>query len=224
MCYVKLGAKSLDTSGRGIPFKFYTAYYLSFYSRRRAKTLRDLLEGIKAADKNTLFHHLFHTIRSKHLIPPKYTNDFAHWVGEEVGDEELAAALSDISGAEPATIEDIRREIVEILEPHADDRAGRSEFVFVAMEPVVVETNYVANTLGEFLDMLEVVPGESIVYHFVTRRVLDGAGQNDFSTWLEKNFGLAEVAESLSRIDPLMYNSEEALRGDILKTLRRWLL
>jgi hypothetical protein len=39
-----------------------------------------------------------------------YSNDFARWVGEEVGDEELAAALSDISGAEPATIEDIRKE------------------------------------------------------------------------------------------------------------------
>ena len=62
-----------------------------------------------------------------------YSNDFAQWVGEEVGDEELAAALSDISGAEPATIEDIRREIVAILEPAADERRGRSEFVFVGM-------------------------------------------------------------------------------------------
>ncbi|AET34004.1 DUF5752 family protein [Pyrobaculum ferrireducens] len=219
-----LGAKALDTRGRGIPFKFYTAYYISLYSKMRARTLRQLLQGIEAADANTLFHHLFHTIRSKHLIPPRYTNDFAHWVGEEVGDEELAAALSDISGAEPATIEDIRKELVAVLEPHADDRAGKSEFVFVAMEPVVVETSYVAHTLADFLDLVEMVPGESIVYHFVTRRVLEGTGRNDFSIWLEKNFGLSEVAEALSRIDPLMYNSEESLRGDILKTLKRYLL
>ncbi|RFA93943.1 DUF5752 family protein [Pyrobaculum aerophilum] len=221
---MKLGAKALDTSGRGEPFKFYTAYYLSFYSKKRARTLRELLEGIKIADKNTLFHHLFHTIRSKHLIPPRYSNDFARWVGEEVGDEELAAALSDISGAEPATIEDIRKEIIAIMEPYADDRRGKSEFVFVAMEPVVIETDYVARTLGDFLDLIEVVPGESVIYHFVTRRVLEGTGRNDFSIWLEKNFGLTEVAAALSKIDPLMYNSEEALRRDIIKTLRKWLL
>jgi hypothetical protein len=39
-------------------------------------------------------------------MPPRYTNNFARWVGEEVGDEELAAALSDASGAEPATVDD----------------------------------------------------------------------------------------------------------------------
>lgn len=214
----------LDVKGEGIPFKFYTAYYISLYSKKRARTLRELLEGIKTADKRVLFHHLFHTIRAKHLIPPKYTNDFARWVGEEVGDEDLAAELSDISGAEPATIEDLRKELVEILEPRADDRSGKSEFVFVGMEPVVVETKYVAYTLSDFLDLIEVVPGESIVYHFVTRRVLGGARRNDFSTWLEKNFGLSEVAAELSKIDPLMYNSEEALRREIVKTLKKWLL
>nr|WP_264317702.1 DUF5752 family protein [Pyrobaculum calidifontis] len=145
-------------------------------------------------------------------------------MGEEVGDEDLAAELSDISGAEPATLEDIRKEIVEILEPRADERAGREKFIFVGMEPVVVETDHVAHTLADFLDLLEVVPGESIVYHFVTRRVLEGAGRNDFSTWLEKNFGLSDVAAQLSKIDPLMYNSEEALREAILRTLKKALL
>jgi hypothetical protein len=153
---------------------------------------------------------------------PRYNNDFARWVGEEVGDEELAAALSDISGAEPATIEDIRKEIVAILEPAADERRGRSEFVFVGMEPV--ETKYVAYTLAEFLDLVEVVPGESILYHFVAKRVLCGAGRNDFSTWLDKNFGLTEVANELSRIDPLAFNSEEALREAILTELKKRLL
>jgi hypothetical protein len=42
-----------------------------------------------------------------------------------------------------------------------------------------VETKYVAYTLAEFLDLVEVVPGESILYHFVAKRVLCGAGRND---------------------------------------------
>ncbi|MFN3804471.1 MAG: DUF5752 family protein [Pyrobaculum sp.] len=202
-------------------FRFYTAYYLSLYAKMRAWTLRELLEGIERADRNTLFHHLFHTVRAKHLLPPRYHHDFARWVGEEVGDEELAAELSDISGAEPATIEDIRRELVEILQPKADDRRGKSNFVFVAMEPVVVETSHVAKTPEELLDLIQVVPGESVVYHFVTRRVLEGAPKNDFSTWLE-GVGRLKAARELSQIDPLIYNSEEALRREIVKVLEKY--
>jgi hypothetical protein len=112
-------------------------------------------------------------------------------VGRGGGRRGAGGGFADISGAEPATIEDIRKEIVAILEPAADERRGRSEFVFVGMEPVVVETKYVAHTPAEFLDLVEVVPGESILYHFVTRMVLCGAGRNDFFTWLDKNFGLA---------------------------------
>jgi hypothetical protein len=102
-----------------------------------------------------------------------------------VGNEELAAALSDISGAEPATIEGIRKEIVAILEPASDERCGSS----VGMEPV--ETKYVAYTLAEFLDLVEVVPGESILYHFVAKRVLCSAGRNDWR--------VSEVIRSSSR-------------------------
>jgi len=186
--------------GQGRPLQVLHRVLRLYLQPQAAYTLRELLEGVKTADKNTLFHHVFHAVRAKHLLPPMYNNDFARWVGEEVGDEELAAALSDISGAEPTTIEDIRKELVAILEPAADERRGKSEFVFVGMEPVVVETKYVAQTLAEFLDLVEVVPGESILYHFVTRWVLCGAARNDFSTWLDKNFGLAEVADELSRV------------------------
>ncbi|MEM1519186.1 MAG: DUF5752 family protein [Pyrobaculum sp.] len=202
-------------------FKFYTAYYISLYTRRRASTLRELAAGIREVDKYTLFHHVFHAIRSKHLLPPKYSNDFAKWVGEEVGDEELAAELSDISGAEPNTIEDIRKELLQVLVDKADERRGREPFIFVAMEPVVVETDYVARSPEELLYALEEVPGESVIYHFVTRRILGGYVKNDFSLWLEA-WGLTEAASELSRIDPLAYSSEEALRQDIVKTLKKW--
>jgi hypothetical protein len=36
-----------------------------------------------------MFHHVFHAVTAKHLLPPRYNNDFARWVEEEVGDEEL---------------------------------------------------------------------------------------------------------------------------------------
>ena len=54
--------------------------------------------------------------------------------------------------------------------------------------------------------------------------MLCGAGRNDFSTLLDKNFGLAEVADELSRVDPLAFHSEKALREAILTVLKKRLL
>ncbi|MGC9119080.1 MAG: DUF5752 family protein [Thermoproteus sp.] len=206
------------------PFVFKSAYYLSLYTKVRARNLRELVDGIKKADAGALFHHVFHTVFAKHRLHPYYTNDFAAWVGEELNDEDLAIELSSISGAEPATVEDIRKELLAVLEPRADERPARREFVFVSMVPIVYETGLKARTLAEFLDAVGAAPAESVAYHFVTRRVLDGTGRNDFSTWLEAEFGLSEAAAALSRIDPLIFNNEEELKSEVIRVLERELL
>ena len=98
--------------------------------------MRELAQGIREADAGALFHHVFHTVFAKHLMRPYFSNDFAAWVAEELNDEELAIELSSVSGAEPATIEDIRKEMLSVLEPRADERPARREFMFVSMVPV----------------------------------------------------------------------------------------
>ncbi|BDB99257.1 DUF5752 family protein [Saccharolobus caldissimus] len=214
----------LDSKGKGIPFEFYAAYYPPVYSKLKARSLKELVEGIKKADKYSLFYHIFHPIFSSHLIPEEYSNDFAHWIAESLGDKELAELVSDISGSEPRTVEDVRKDLIEILEPRANDTIGLSEFVFVSCRPIIYKTNYVARSLAEFLDLIQTIPARSLVWHFVTKRVLGITRRNDFSEWLETNFGLTEVAEALSRIDPQTYVNEEILRKDIIKILERMLL
>ncbi|AAK42731.1 hypothetical protein SULI_02115 [Saccharolobus solfataricus] len=214
----------LDSKGKGIPFIFYAAYYPPLYSKLKAISLRELVEGIRKADKYTLFYHVFHPIFSSHLIPEEYSNDFAHWIAESLGDKELAELVSDIPGAEPRTIEDIRNDLIEILEPRINERRGIREFVFVSCTPIVYKTNYVANTLAEFLDLIQIIPDRALVWHFVSKRILGISKRNDFSEWLESNFGLSELAENLSKIDPQTYVYEEVLRRDIIRILERWLL
>jgi hypothetical protein len=214
----------LDSKGKGTPFIFYAAYYPPLYSKLKAKTLRELVEGIKKADKYMLFYHVFHPIFSSHLIPEEYSNDFAHWIAESLGDKELAELVSDIPGAEPRTIEDIRNGLIEILKPRVDERRGIENFVFVSCMPIVYKTNYIANTLAEFLDLIQTISGGALVWHFVSKRVLGISKRNDFSEWLDSNFGLSELAEKLSKIDPQTYIDEEVLRRDIIRVLERWLL
>lgn len=212
----------LDKKARR-PFVFKSAYYISLYTKRRAKNLRELAAGIREADAGTIFHHVFHTVFAKHLLRPYYNNDFAIWAAEELNDEDLAIELSSISGAEPATVEDVRKELLAVLEPRIDERPARREFVFVSMVPVAYETGLKADTLAEFLDAIGAAPAESVAYHFVTSRVL-GSGRNDFSKWLEEEFGLIEAAEALSRIDPLIFNNEEELKLEVVRALERELL
>ncbi|MBP1448608.1 MAG: hypothetical protein JZD41_01120, partial [Thermoproteus sp.] len=166
------------------PFAFYGAYYVSIYTGLRARTLSEMVDALASVDGGAIFHHFFHKVREKHLMPPQYFDDFALWVGESLGRRDLAMAITQISGREPKTVEDVRRELIEIMTPHADAAPAKSPFVFVSMEPVVYKTKYVARDLGQFLDAVAEVPDESIVYHFVTRRVLEGAKRNDFSRWL----------------------------------------
>jgi hypothetical protein len=206
------------------PFAFKSAYYLSLYTKMRARNLKELAEGVKKADAGAIFHHVFHTVFAKHRMRPYYTNDFAAWVGEELNDEDLAIELSSISGAEPATVEDIRREVLAILEPRAGERPARKEFVFVSMVPIVYETGLRAKTLAEFLDAVGAAPADSIAYHLITRRVLDGTGRNDFSVWLESEFGLSEAAAAISKMDPLIFNNEEDLKSEVIRILERELL
>lgn len=214
----------LDSKGKGMPFEFYGAYYPPIYSKLKAKNLRELVIGIRNADKYSLFYHVFHPIFSSHLIPEEYSNDFAHWIAENLGYKELAELVSDIPGAEPRTVEDIRKDLIEILEPRADDKIALYPFVFISCRPIVYKTNYSANTLAEFLDLIQQIPSRSLVWHFVAKRVLGYSKRNDFSEWIEMNFGLTDVAEALSKLDPQTYVNEEILRKDIIKTLERGLL
>ncbi|AAY81132.1 DUF5752 family protein [Sulfolobus acidocaldarius] len=214
----------LDSKGKGIQFQFYAAYYPPIYSKLKANNIRELMEGVKKCDNYSLFYHIFHPVFSSHLIPEEYSNDFAHWISESLGDKELAELVSDIPGAEPRTVDNIRSDLINVLSLRSNGRVALSPFVFVSCRVITYKTNYVANTLGEFLDCLSEIPGRSLVWHFVTRRVLGYTNRNDFSSWLETNFGLSEVAEELSKIDPQTYVDEEVLRSDIIKTLERWLL
>lgn len=59
------------------PFVFKSAYYISLYTKKRARNLRELAQGIKEADAGTLFHHVFHTVFAKRLTRPYFSNDFA---------------------------------------------------------------------------------------------------------------------------------------------------
>ncbi|EWG06947.1 MAG: hypothetical protein ASUL_07154 [Candidatus Aramenus sulfurataquae] len=213
---------NLDTVGKGISFKFYSAYYPPKYAKLKANSLEELYDKVSIADKHSIFYHVFHPTLSSHAVPEDLPNDFVFWARDSLHDEELADILADLPGAEPLNVEDIRREILEVLKTcGVTNRVGEYPFVFMSFVPVVYYTGVEVKTLAEFLDAVTTVHARSIFYHFVYKRVIGEKTRNDFSDWLESNFGLTALANKLSKLNPQTYAVEEKFRGDLLEVLER---
>ncbi|EZQ06577.1 MULTISPECIES: DUF5752 family protein [Acidianus] len=215
---------NLDSKGKGIPFKFYAAYYPPTYTRIKANNIKELLEGISKVDKLSIFYHIFHPILSSHVVPEDLPNDFAFWLRDSLHDEDLAEIIADIQGGEPLTIEDIRQELIQLMAKGFTDRKGDYPFIFISCKPVIYPLGLEVTTLSEFLDAIGNVPARSIFYHFVYKRVIGESKTNELSNWLEENFGLIELGEKLSAIDPQTYTDEEKFRNDIVEMLEDELL
>jgi hypothetical protein len=214
----------LYSSGKGIPFVFQGAYYPKMYSKLKASNLVQLAGAIEKADKYSIFYHIFHPIFTSHLVAEDLPNDFAVWIDQSLGLRELAEKIADIPGAEPRDAEDVRKELIEIINSYKSVREGLRPFVFVSCYPIVYDTGKRASTLAEFLDTIATIDPRAVVWHFVSKRILGMSKKNDFSAWLEENFGLTDVASKLSIIDPQTYTDEERLRDDIIQTLEGELL
>ncbi|BFH73455.1 DUF5752 family protein [Sulfurisphaera javensis] len=201
------------------PFEFEAAYYPPRYAGLKAYTVDELIEGIKKVDGLSIFYHIFHPLFSSHVIPEDMHNDFAVWIRDELHNLELAQIISDIEGKEPRTVEDVREDLIKILSENKVSGRATRPFYFVSCSPVIYKTGKVARNLGEFFDTIATISIRSIAYHFIFKRVMGYSTKNDFSLWIEENYGLKDISDSLSSIDPQTYTDEEKLREDIIRKI-----
>lgn len=146
-------------------------------------------------------------------------NDFALWIKDELHNLDLAQHISDVEGKEPRTVEDVRADLIKILNENKVNGRVNKPFYFVSCTPVVYDTTKVANTLGELIDIIATISVRTLAYHFIFKRVMGYSTKNDFSLWIEENYGLKDLSDSISSIDPQTYTDEERLREDLLRKI-----
>jgi Family of unknown function (DUF5752) len=189
------------------PFYFNSESHLTRIGRERATNLNELLEGLKSCPDASIFYHTFQTLREHHYIRSGFSNDFAQWTFAACNEAGLAERLAAVDVRDFAFIQEIRERIVETVEsylkanPAAGTRPAFEPFYFCASETVVTPTPFVAHTLAELVDALRQVSLHSIHHHFITARLRPPLSRNDFTAWLEEEFGLASLAARLNRID-----------------------
>jgi len=198
------------------PFRFYTRLHLSELTGSRATTLGQLLGLIKDVSGSSIYHHTHRFLQQHQYLSPEPPNDFAYWVTEVLGEDELGEKLASIDTVQYSSIRNLRDKIAETIEDYLKNNAlaklkfarEDEEFHFVKSVSFILPTKYVVYNLREFVDTLKKVTIDSIYFHIFEARLRLERGNNDFSNWIEKSIGDKDLAHEISVFDPYTHTLE----------------
>lgn len=210
------------------PFRFYTRLHLSELTGLRASNINQLLELIKQVPGSSIYHHTHRFLQQHQYLSPEPPNDFAYWMSEVLGEDELGERLASIDTIQFPTIRSLREEIIKSIEdylktnPLAKLKFAREgeEFHFIRSISFILPTNYVAYDLGDFVDILRKITIDSIYFHIFEARLRLEKGNNDFSYWIESSIGDKKLADEIARLDPYTRTLEN-LRKTLIKIIER---
>jgi len=210
------------------PFKFCTRLHLSELTGLRATTLGQLLALIKEVPGSCIYHHTHRFLQQHQYLSPEPPNDFAYWVTDILGEDELGERLVSIDTMQYSTIRDLREKIVSTIENYLNDnplakmkfaRSGE-EFYFIKSISFILPTNYIAYDLKEFKEALKKVTIDSIYFHIFEARLRLEKSTNDFAFWIENSLGDKKLANNISSFDPYTSTLED-LRNKIIQMVER---
>lgn len=192
------------------PFRFYTRMHLTELTGLKASTLEELLNLLKAVPGSCIYHHTHRFLQQHQYLSPEPPNDFAYWVAESLGEDELGERLASIDTIQYSTIRALRTKIIATIEDHlkrdvlAKNKFAREGEYFHFMKSVsfILPTRYVAHDLPEFAEILKKITIDSIYFHVFESRLRLERGTNDFSFWIESSIGEKSLAREIARIDP----------------------
>lgn len=210
------------------PFRFYTRLHLSELTGLRASTISQLAAIIKEIPGSSIYHHTHRFLQQHQYLSPEPPNDFAYWVSEILGEDELGERLASIDTIQFANIRSLREKIVETIEdylrnnPLAKLKFAKEgeEFHFIKSISFILPTDYLVTDLREFVDTLRKITIDSIYFHIFEARLRLERGNNDFSNWIENSLGDEELANKISRFDPYTHTLED-LRNTLLRMIER---
>lgn len=185
---------------------------------RRAQTLRELRDILRDIHSGCIYHHFWGTLLRPQFSDREYNNDFATWCHHSLHDNRVAERLAVIDPADFIDLEELRRELIEVIEERLDEtelmlfaRADQ-QFHFTRSVIVVFDTNRRLALPAGLVSVLPELSVGSIFYHFVDARRREPIGVDDFRAWL---LGLGPEYEglcaALAEVDPY-FESLFALR------------
>jgi Family of unknown function (DUF5752) len=198
------------------PFSFVDYEGLVMPIGRRATNLREFLDILSVVSLDVIQHHLHRAALHRRFDDWDYPNDFASWAAKGLEDLALAEKLAALDPYGYGQLEEAREAISSLVEDHLSElpnvvpvRRG-SEFHFASGHYLALSSDRKAWTLPEMRDALAAVPLSSIFFHFHEAR-LRGPGEDvdDFSRWIEGQFGPHPVADEMRKLDFYFFSLDE---------------
>ena len=208
------------------PFQFMECATILKATGKKARDIRELRKIIASIGEESLFLHTCQYFLKGHVL--EYTNDFAHWVGENLEERALSERLSNIDPFALKGMDELRKEILSGIDDYLDQfpeprsALPGGEFYFNESVSMIFFSGIQARNLAEFLIAVRYVDTSSLYYHFYEARIRHES--DDFSTWVEEALGDAALARKMRAIDPFMYSIERIrarLVSEVEKDLRR---
>ena len=176
---------------------------------KRVQNLRELAEGLREVEANCIFYHFWGGLLRPRFDNPEYHNDFAIWVAEGLHNKVLAEKLAAIDPSAFETVEDLRNEVVEILEEELDSADYPSWakkdllFDFIRCRLVIFDTKLTVSVPENFVSLLPNLSLGSIFFHFIDGRRRNRNSMDDFRNWI-MSFGppYEDLNRRLSEICP----------------------
>jgi hypothetical protein len=156
------------------------------------------------------------------MITEVFPNDFANWVASQIQDEVLAERLGIVDPFQFPNLEELREELVSIIDDHISTLhpvprvVFGDSFFFVQSHVIAVSTGLEARTLEEFRRCLATVDSSAIYFHALHTRVRREVPGGEFARWIGQELGLTALAEKIARINPYLGGLEQIR----LQTLR----
>ncbi|MEW6680472.1 MAG: DUF5752 family protein, partial [bacterium] len=180
----------------------------------------------KQVSGSCIYHHTHRFLQQHQYLSPLPPNDFAYWVSEILGEDELGEKLASIDTVQFSTIRSLREKIIATIDEHLKNNPlakkkfsrGGEEFHFIKSVSFIIPTHYIAYDLREFKEVLSNITLDSVYFHIFEAKLRLEKGMNDFSNWIENSIGDKELADKISRLDPYAYTLEE-LRRAIIKII-----
>ena len=210
------------------PFKFYTSLHLSELTGLRATTLVQLLALIKEVPGSCIYHHTHRFLQQHQYLSPEPPNDFAYWVTDILGEDELGERLASIDTMQYSTIRSLRERIAQTIEEYLNDssfaklkfaRYGEESY-FIKSVSFILPTDYIAYDLKEFVEILKKITIDSIYFHIFEARLRLEKSTNDFSFWIENSLGDKRLGDNISSFDPYTSTLED-LRKNVIRIIER---
>lgn len=209
------------------PFAVKDCALIAISTGEYAQNLREMRDRLVTVHPGCIYHHFWGGMLQPRFDEPEYMNDFAAWAWRGLHDPGLAERLALIDPTHYKDLEDLRRELVEVVEERLDEsemvpwsRSGQF-FHFIRSQIVVFDTRLRISNPGELQERIGQMPLGSVFYHFVDARRRVPGGKNDFSAWLmDLDEDWSELARILAEVDPYFTTLEELRREleEILKT------